>query len=206
MRKIIQTLGVGVVGALALPVAGTCALAAIISLFMLLFTADRSLNLLLFCLATSALAGFSWKTVTAMSHWGRQLVENINRTESLTLNPANMLGLPSPTFFAFDKANRKLAICNSITGEYDIHDFRYIHKWRYEWDVGVRINVGVAAGMNNMSGASLYQPTVSRSGFKKGFVLVLDLADDDTPVFKFPMQTEAMARHWCARLNTIYHG
>lgn len=205
MAKIIKTVGAALLGAFAVPVAGFSGFAAAISFLTLLFSSRRSFGLFLFFVIASAICYFAIKTLKNIAARGRLLVEKINVNESLSLNAENMLGYPSPELFIFDKTNRKIATCNSVTGDYKIHDFAYVLEWHYEWGTGSRMNVGITGGAN-IPGTVMREPTITHSEYKKSFMLVLEVADENNPFYKFPMQGEATAKRWCAKLNAIFNG
>ena len=131
-------------------------------------------------------------------------LKKINRKESLCLNPINMLGHPSPGFLVFDKVNRKIAICNSVTGDYKIHEFEYVLRWHYDWATGTDISVSNQGDF--IPGTVMRQPVVENREYRKSFALVLEVLDENNPVLKFPMQSEAAAQRWCATLNAIFNG
>lgn len=62
----------------------------------------------------------------------KALVASINLKEGLSLDDTQMLGYPSPLFFVFDLSNKKLAQCQSATGNYQIQDFTWVTGWQCE--------------------------------------------------------------------------
>lgn len=96
---------------------------------------------------------------------GHSFVKNINAQEGLNLNPNEMLGYPSPTFCVFDKNNRKLAICNSVTKDWQVRDFDYVLQWYYEWERGTRMDVG--AGGAALPKTNVRGPAISHSEYKR---------------------------------------
>jgi hypothetical protein len=206
MASVLRSVGIALLGAFAVPVAGVTGIVSIISLLVLVFSSDsRSFGLFLFFLTAASICYFAIKALQSIAKRGRILVESINAKESLSLNSENMLGYPSPAFFAFDKKNRKIAICNSVTGDYKLHDFSYVIQWYYEWGTGTRMDVGITGGAF-IPGTNMREPTITHSEYKKNFMLVLEVADENNPFFKFPMQGEAPAKRWCAKLNAIFNG
>lgn len=206
MAAVFRSVGVALLGAFAVPVAGISGIAAIISLLLLFFSSEfRSFGLFLFFSTAAAICYLAVKTLHGIAQRGRLLVEGINIKETLALNPENMLGHPSPAFLVFDTKNRRLAICNSVTGDYKIHDFRYVLQWYYEWGTGTRMDVGITGGAF-IPGTNMREPTITHSEYKKSFTLILEVADENSPVLKFPMQGEAVAKRWCAKLNAIFNG
>ncbi len=203
---VLRSIGIALLGTFAVPVAGITGIASLISLLLLVFSSrNRSFGLFLFFLASIAICYLAIKALQSIEKRGRLLIESINAKESINLNLENMLGFPSPAFFAFDKSNRKLAICNSVTGDYKIHDFNYVLQWYYEWGTGSRMNIGITGGAY-IPGTPMREPTLTQTEYKKDFTLVLEVADENNPFFKFPMQGEAPANRWCAKLNAIFNG
>jgi len=206
LRTFFRSIGPALLGAFAVPIGGAAGIASIISFLLLVFSSkDRSFGVFCFFLASVAVCYFAIKALQSIAERGRLLVESINTKESINLNSENMLGYPSPAFFVFDKNSRKLAICNSVTGDYKIHDFSYILKWYYEWGTGSNMNIGITGGAY-IPGTSMREPTITQTEYKKNFALVLEVADENNPFFKFPMQGEAPAKRWCAKLNAIFNG
>lgn len=203
---VLRSIGIALLGTFAVPVAGITGIASLISLLLLVFSSgSRSFGLFLFSLASVAVCYFALKALQNIGKRGRLLVENINAKESINLNLENMLGFPSPAFFVFDNINRKLGICNSVTGDYKIHDFSYVLQWYCDWGTGSRMNIGITGG-TYIPETSMQEPTITQAEYKKNFTLVLEVADDNNPLFKFPMQGEAPANRWCAKLNAIFNG
>lgn len=62
------------------------------------------------------------------------------------------------------------------------------------------------AGFSALFALTMPQAGTSHTEYKKNFKLVLETADVKNPIFTFPMQGEAAAQRWCARLNTIFNG
>ena len=189
MRGVVRSFGTAVLGAFAVPVAGISGIAAL-GMFVNLIAVrgSRSFGAWMFFAAACGICYAAVKTLYSIAKQGRLLVEEINKKESLSLNPVNMLGHPSPAFLVFDKANRKIAICNSVTGTYQIHEFLYVLQWHYEWGTGVRTSV------------------TGHQEYKKSFVLVLEVADENSPILRFPMQRESSAKRWCSVLGAIFNG
>ncbi len=206
MAGMVRTLGVSLLGAFAVPVAGLSGIAAVFALLLFILIASlRTFGLFLFiCLA----AGLCYLAIQALKHIAaraRELVLRINQKESLALDPAFTLGYPSAAFLAFDKAARKLAICNSATGDYRIHDFAYVLQWYYEWGVGTKMDVGITGGPF-IPGTTMQQPTVSHREYKRAFTVVVEVADVNNPILKFPVHGEPAAKRECARLNAVLNG
>ncbi len=206
MSVILRTVGVMLAGRFAVPIAGISGIAATISFFVFIFSSgNRSFQLFLFFLCAAAVCYLSIKILLSISKRGQNLILNINAKEGLNLNPNNMLGYPSPAFIAFDKESRKLTICNSITGDYKIHDFEYVLRWHYEWATGIRSDLDVRGGAY-IPRTGMREPTFNQTEYRKNYKLILEVADENYPILKFQMQGEASAEQWCAKLNAIFNG
>ena len=206
MTDITRSLGVALLGAFAVPIAGFTGIAALVSALLLIFSSSmRSFSLFVFLLITASICYLAIKALRNIEGKGRLLVEKINARESLNLNPQNMLGYPSPAFLAFDKQARMLAICNSVTGDYKLHPLGYVLQWYYDWGTGTRMDVGITGG-EFIPGTAMREATISHTEYKKNFTLVLEVADENDPYLKFPMQGEEAAKRWCAKLNAIFNG
>ena len=205
MVGIIRSVGIALLGAFAIPVAGISGIVATIMLLVLLTMQEsRSFGGFMFFTAACGVCYAAVRTLYGIAKRGRLLVERINLKESLSFNPANMLGHPSPGFLVFDKTNRKIAICNSVTGDYKIHNFEYVLRWHYEWGTGTSISISNQGAY--IPGTVMRQPVVENHEYRKSFVLVLEVSDENSPVLKFPMQGEAAAQRWCATLNAVFNG
>ena len=205
MTGVIRSVAIAVLGAFAVPVAGFSGIAALIMFFVLITVREsRSFGALVFFAAACGVCYAAIKTLHGIAKRGRLLVEEINKKEVLSFNSANLLGHPSPAFFAFDKVNRKIAICNSVTGDYKIHDFQYVLRWYYDWGTGISTSVTNQGAY--IPGTVMREPVVEQREYKRGFMLVLEVSDENNPVFKFPMQGEAPAQRWCSTLNAIFNG
>jgi hypothetical protein len=192
-------------GPVAVPVAGLSAIAAVILLLSLIFSnASKSIEIWVLFIASSVIFYGAWKTLTAIQKLGQSLVQEINHREHLNLNSQNMLGYPSPSFMAFDSKNRVIAICDGASRNYKLHEFSFVTSWSYEWDVGTKMHVGISD--ITIPGSPQRAPEITHSTHKKGFVLVLRVADENHPFRHFPMQSEAVAQRWIAKLNVIFNG
>jgi len=131
----------------------------------------------------------------------KALVASINLKEGLSLDDTQLLGYPSPLFFVFDLSNKKLAQCQSVTGDYQIRDFTWVTGWQFEW---LRIDSRVSGGvMQVVDGAGMSVPVDElRRRFIK-FSLVLTVADTSHPPLRFPMNRSA-AEGWCTRCNVLF--
>ncbi len=67
------------------------------------------------------------------------------------------------------------------------------------------MDIGITGGAY-IPGTVMREPTITRTEYKKNYTLVLEVADENRPFLKFPMQGEAAAKSWCAKLNAIFNG
>lgn len=205
MARHFKSAALTILGPVAVPVAGISAVAAIVLLLSLIFSnASKSIDIWMLFIGSVLIFYTAWKTLTSIQKLGQSLVQEINRRENLALNPQNMLGYPDPSFMAFDSKNRVIAICDGASRNYRLHEFSFITGWSYEWDVGTKIHVGISDG--TIPGTPQRAPEISQSRYKKGFVLVLRVVDETHPFRYFPMQSEAVAQRWIAKLNVIFNG
>ncbi|WP_259696919.1 hypothetical protein [Pseudomonas brassicacearum] len=131
----------------------------------------------------------------------KALVASINLKEGLSLDDTQMLGYPSPLFFVFDLANKKLAQCQSATGDYQIQDLTWVTGWQYEWQqVDSRVSGGVLRVVDG-AGMSVPADEIRRSFIN--FSLILTVADTSHPPLRFPMSRSA-AEEWCTRCNVLF--
>jgi hypothetical protein len=131
----------------------------------------------------------------------KALVASINLKEGLSLDDTQLLGYPSPLFLAFDLSNKKLAQCQSATGDYQIRDFTWVIGWQCEWQ---RIDSRVSGGvLQIVDGAGISVPADEIRRRFIGFSLVLTVADTSHPPLRFPMNRSA-AEGWCARCNVLF--
>ncbi|SCY46138.1 hypothetical protein SAMN03159391_01896 [Pseudomonas sp. NFACC37-1] len=203
MKSCSRTLGANLANSIVIPAAWVSGLATIGLLWGVvrfwpdqltvegrqLFVASCSI----FCLAIGYLI---WRKRRA-----KALVASINLKEGLSLDDTQLLGYPSPLFFVFDLSNKKLAQCQSVTGDYQIRDFTWVTGWQFEW---LRIDSRVSGGvMQVVDGAGMSVPVDElRRRFIK-FSLVLTVADTSHPPFRFPMNRSA-AEGWCTRCNVLF--
>ncbi len=206
MSATVRTAGTSILGALAVPVGLFSGLAALGSLLILLFFSDgRTFGTVLFFLGSSTLCYYSIKTLRDIARRGRLLVESINAKESLAFNHEHMLGYPSPAFLVFDSKHQRVAVCNSVTGDYRVHASGYVLRWHYEWSIGTRMEADITGG-RYIRGTNMREPNLTQVEYKKDFVLILEVSDENHPTLKFPMAGEEPAKRWCARLNAIFNG
>ncbi|MPQ55435.1 hypothetical protein [Duganella sp. FT27W] len=220
-RNLSKAIGISLLGAFAIPVAGFSALFALMMLLIFLFLDGyRTFGVFLTFAIAAGICYFAIKTLVGIAGKNAAFVRHINATESLALDPDNMLGAPSPAFLAFDQSNRKFAFCDRVSGEYRILDFSHVLRWYYDWGTGTRMDVHIMPNVNaaglpvtntglpymNVPGTPMPHAGTSHTEYKKNFKLVLETADVKNPIFTFPMQGEAAAQRWCARLNAIFNG
>ncbi|MBD9463054.1 hypothetical protein [Pseudomonas sp. Pdm06] len=203
MKSCSRTLGANLANSIVIPAAWVSGLATIGLLWGVVrfwpdqFTVEgRQLfvaSCSIFCLAIGYLI---WRKRRANA-----LVASINLKEGLSLDDTQLLGYPSPLFFVFDLSNKKLAQCQSVTGNYQIRDFTWVTGWQFEW---LRIDSRVSGGvMQVVDGAGMSVPVDElRRRFIK-FSLVLTVADTSHPPFRFPMNRSA-AEGWCTRCNVLF--
>ena len=140
----------------------------------------------------------------ALEKKARKLVERANQQEGLALNTQYLLGLPDHRYFAFDTQHRKIAVCNSTTDTYTIHDFSYIHRWQVDHDTLVRGEVGM--GGAQIPGTPMQGPSVGTRTEERGFRLVLEVRDVARPLVTISMRNRADAEQWSARLGAFLNG
>ncbi|UZE19983.1 hypothetical protein LOY70_10435 [Pseudomonas sp. B21-054] len=131
----------------------------------------------------------------------KALVASINLKEGLSLDDTQLLGYPNPLFFVFDLSNKKLAQCQSATGDYQIQDLTWVTGWQYEWQqVDSRVSGGV---LRVVDGAGMSVPADEIRRRFINFSLILTVADTSHPPFRFPMNRSA-AEEWCTRCNVLF--
>jgi hypothetical protein len=204
MSGLARTAGITALGTLAVPAGLFSAIASIGSLALLILVSDaRTGSTFAFFIAATAICFFSIRFLQTLARKARALVEKINTQESLSLNPQNMLGYPSPVFLVFDKKNRKVAICNTSTDEYFLRDFSYILSWNYEW---ANVNKMEFSGLGNrVPGTTMQTPNFEKKEHQQGFCFVIEVADENNPRLTFPM-TETRAKEWFSKFNAIFNG
>ena len=133
----------------------------------------------------------------------KALVASINLKDGLSLDDTQLLGFPRPLFFVFDPSSKKLAQCQSATGDYQIRDFTWVTGWHFEWQqIDHRVSGGV---LRIVDGAGMSIPADEIRRRFIGFSLVLTVADPSHPPFRFPMNRSA-AEEWCTRCNVFFKG
>lgn len=203
MKSVLKTVGNSFASGIAIPAAGLSGIATIGSLFGMLLSSENRVSdvfqfflvaLSIFCLAI-------WHLVRQQKR-AKSLVASVNQKEGLSLDGTQLLGYPSPTFIVFDHSNKKLAQCQSVTGDYQIKDFSWVMDWHCEWREFETMEMGGSARMVNATGMSV--PTFERTRRLKDFALVLAVADASQPTLRFPMSQHA-AHEWCARCNMLFN-
>jgi len=204
MTGIVKTVGTALFGTFAIPVAGLSGIGAIGALLTWLLSAqNRTSGIFLFFICAVSICFLSIRLLIGLQKKAHSFVADINRQTALNLNPANMLGYPSPAFLVFDKQNRKLAMCNSSTGDFQIYELSYLLSWNYEWR---NVDSMEFSGRGNrIQGTNMSAPAFERVQRRQGFTLVLEVADENNPILKFSM-SERAAKVWCAKLNAIVNG
>ena len=189
----------------ALPVAGIAALVGLFTLMQILLGfGTRSFGELLTLLICAASVffplRFAWRT------WKKseQFVLAMNRQHGLQLIPNRLLGAPSPVFMAFDQVNRKIAVCNAVTGDCRIEEFAHVLGWRYEWRNADQIEIAGVGG--SVRGSPMMTPRWEKTERRTGFEVIVEVSDPARPELRFPMFNESQASQWCARLDAIFNG
>ncbi|MEB0106046.1 hypothetical protein [Pseudomonas sp. MH9.3] len=203
MKSVLNTVRTRIAGGIAIPAAGFSGFATIGSLMgMLLSTENRTVNVFQFFLvALSILCLAIWHLVRQQRR-AKAFVVSVNQKEGLNFDNTQLLGYPSPIFVVFDHSSRKLAQCQSDTGDYQLRDFSWVIGWRCEWREVDTVEMGGSARVVNVTGMSV--PSFERTRRFKDFALVLEVADASHPSLSFPMSQRA-AQEWCTRCNALFH-
>ncbi len=203
MTSCLRTLGASLANSIVIPAAWLSGLTTIGLLWgMIEFWPDKLsvegrqlflASVSIFCLAI-------WHLIRRKRR-AKALVASINLKEGLSLDHTQLLGYPNPLFFVFDLSNKKLAQCQSATGDYQIRDFTWVTGWQCEWQ---QIDSMVSGGVIQIvDGAGMSVPADEiRRRFIK-FSLVLTVADTSHPLLRFPMSRSA-AEGWCTRCNELF--
>lgn len=204
MAGILKTIGTALLGTFAIPVAGLSGIGAAGALLGWIFSAqNRTTGVFLFFICSVLTFFLAVRFLIGLEKKANSLVAGINHQTGLNLNPANMLGYPSPAFLVFDKQNRKLAMCNSSTADFKIYELSHLLSWQYEWR---NVNsMEFSRGGNLISGTTMSAPAFDRVQRRQGFTLTIEVADENNPILQFPM-SERAAIQWCAKLNAIVNG
>ncbi len=203
MTSCLRTLGASLANSIVIPAAWLSGLTTIGLLWgMIEFWPDKLsvegrqlflASVSIFCLAI-------WHLIRRKRR-AKALVVSINLKEGLSLDATQLLGFPSPLFFVFDLSNKKLAQCQSATGDYQIRDFTWVTGWQCEWQ---QIDSMVSGGVIQIvDGAGMSVPADEIRRRFIGFSLVLTVADTSHPPLRFPMSRSA-AEGWCSRCNEFF--
>lgn len=191
-------------GTFAVPVAALSGVGATGALLgMLLSNENRTSSVFTIFVAAAVICFLSIRLLAGMHRKAKDLVENINRQSNLNFNAGNLLGYPSPAFLIFDKQNRKLAFCNSSTGDFKIYEISYLLAWRYKWKI--KESMELSGPSRQVGTTNMHMPSFERVQRAGDFALILEVADESNPVIKFYM-SERAAKEWCAKLNAIANG
>ena len=204
MKNALKIAGISLASGIAIPAAGLSGLATIgSSLAMALSSENRTTDVFQFFLvAVSILCLAMWYLVQQQKR-AKSLVASVNHQECLGLDGTQLLGYPNPVFIVFDQARRKLAQCQSATGDYQIRDFSWVIGWHCEWREVETMEMGGSARVVNATGMSV--PTFQRTRRFKDFALILTVADASQPTLRFPMSQRAV-QEWCTRCNLLFNG
>jgi len=203
MKSCLGTLGAGLANRIVIPAAWVSGLATIGLLWgVIRFSPDkltvegRQLFVASFSIFCLTIWYLIWRKRRA-----KALVASINLKEGLSLDDTQLLGYPNPLFFVFDLSNKKLAQCQSATGDYQIQDLTWVTGWQYEWQqVDSRVSGGV---LRVVDGAGMSVPADEIRRRFINFSLILTVADTSHPPFRFPMNRSA-AEEWCTRCNVLF--
>ncbi len=203
MKSALRAVWISFASAIAIPAAGLSGLATIGSLLgMLLSGENRTADVFrFFLIALSILCLAIWHLVQQQKR-AKSLVASVNLQEGLNLEGTQLLGYPSPSFMVFDHFNKKLAQCQSVTGDYQVREFSWVVNWHCEWREAESTEMGGSARMVNATGMSV--PIFERTSRFKDFALVLVVADAAQPTLRFPMSQRA-AQDWCTRCNVLFN-
>lgn len=198
----LKTLGVGLAGGLAIPIAGLSGLASV-GLIVVMLISERNRNLDIYFYLALSITFFIlalW-VLRSLQKKAEELVSLINLREGLLLDKANLLGYPSPAFIVFDTGHRKLAVCNLATADYQIHDFDWVIRWYMTWREVDSVEMN---GLKTVNPSGFSAPVFEAKTRYKDFAMVLEVNNTRQPVMRFPMSRRA-AENWCARMNALFH-
>ncbi|BBP58516.1 hypothetical protein [Pseudomonas sp. St316] len=205
MNSCLRTLGASLVNSIVIPAAWVSGLATIGFLWgMIVFWPDKFTveGRQLFLASFSIFFLTIWHLIRRKRR-AKALVASINLKEGLSLDDTQLLGFPNPIFFVFDLSSKKLAQCQSATGEYQIRDFTWVTGWQCEWlQIDRRVSGGV---FQIIGGAGMSVPADEIRRQYTKFSLVLTVADTSHPLLRFPMNRSA-ADGWCTRCNVLFKG
>jgi len=203
MTSCLRTLGASLANSVVIPAAWLSGLATIGLLWgVIVFWPDKLTaegrqlfvaSFSIFCLAI-------WHLIRRKRR-AKALVASINLKEGLSLDDTQLLGFPRPMFFVFDLSNKKLAQCQSATGDYQVRDLTWVTGWQCEWlQIDRRVSGGV---FQIVEGAGMSVPADEIRRQYTKFSLVLTVADASHPNFRFPMSRSAV-EGWCTRCNVLF--
>jgi hypothetical protein len=200
----IRTVAQALLMAFAIPAGGIALLVAAGSGLTLVFDkASRDGGAVtVFAISLMALMGVL-ALLTRMWRRAQRFVVHVNATEGLQLDPRHLLGHPSPVFMAFDRTQRRFALCNTATRTYRVYGFEHLLGWHTEWSNRSRMELSGAG--ERIPGTMMRSPSFEHVEYADNFRLVLEVADVDTPRLEFPV-SERAAHAWSARLNAIFNG
>ncbi|MBJ2345600.1 hypothetical protein JMN22_19695 [Pseudomonas sp. HB05] len=203
MTSCLRTLGANLANSVVIPAAWLSGLATTGLLWgMIRFSPDKLTveGRQLFLASISIFCLSIWHLIRRKRR-AKVLVASINLKEGLSLDDNQLLGFPNPLFFVFDPSNKKLAQCQSATGDYQIQDFTWVTGWQCEWQqIDSKVSGGVLQIVEG-AGTSVPADEIRRRFIR--FSLVLTVADAGHPLLRFPMSRSA-AEGWCARCNVFF--
>ena len=204
MKNALKIAGISLASGIAIPAAGLSGLATIgSSLAMALSSENRTTDVFQFFLVVVSILCLAMWCLVQQQKRAKSLVASVNHQECLGLDGTQLLGYPSPAFIVFDQTKKKLAQCQSATGDYRIRDFSWVMGWHCEWREVEAVEMGGSARVVNATGMSI--PTFQRTRRLKDFALVLTVDDASHPTLRFPMSQRA-ALEWCTRCNVLFNG
>ncbi len=203
MTSCLRTLGANLANSVVIPAAWLSGLATTGLLWgMIRFSPDKLTveGRQLFLASISIFCLSIWHLIRRKRR-AKVLVASINLKEGLSLDDNQLLGFPTPLFFVFDPSNKKLAQCQSATGDYQIQDFTWVTGWQCEWQqIDSKVSGGVLQIVEG-AGTSVPADEIRRRFIR--FSLVLTVADAGHPLLRFPMSRSAV-EGWCARCNVLF--
>ena len=203
MTSCLRTLGANLANSVVIPAAWLSGLATTGLLWgMIRFSPDKLTveGRQLFLASISIFCLSIWHLIRRKRR-AKVLVASINLKEGLSLDDNQLLGFPNPLFFVFDPSNKKLAQCQSATGDYQIQDFTWVTGWQCEWQqIDSKVSGGVLQIVEG-AGTSVPADEIRRRFIR--FSLVLTVADTSHPPLRFPMNRSA-AEGWCARCEVLF--
>jgi hypothetical protein len=204
MANAFKTFGVTILSSLAIPVAGLSGLGVVGSaLGWIFFKSNRTAGVAEFFFISLAIFVIALRFLIKLQKNAKELVQRINQENQLDFDISNFLGYPSPVFLTFDSRNRKIAVCNSADGSYQLKDLSYLAQWRVEWRIKSSME---ATGLGNQINATgIRAPSFEQIERRTDFCLVLTVNDPSNPIMKFPMSERACSE-WHARLTAVCNG